>query len=177
MTQQELTTAREHRDEIVAYIAGQLYALDAENCAIHGMKTDVYLYINDDGTITLDTYDTFGNTWKNDSHYCVTRIEHSSARTWADYFETIGEISDACEIAAPILIDDAASYEEKDRDEITTADVLNMIDGSREYIEAAGKLRDLYQRELMWYCDKEYVEQARARFDDWIDLEEKTVDD
>ena len=112
-------------EEITAKLAEMLKQFDIE---LNRYQTDVYLYIDENGTATLDTFvNVGGNSWINDDHYTLYRDkEHFD--TIYDTFTTVAELADAAGI-------DMQTIEHKFGDCADWADVRDFIRENEEYAE------------------------------------------
>ena len=121
-----------------------------------GYQRDVYMYVDDDDNATLDLFTNVGgNSWLDDSHYCLTTLpEHLDHIT--DYFETAADLADALGMTEEELADDTYCYLDNDYalEELSFADMC-------KYAET-----EHFDRLIVWmreHCDEirsEFAEQA-----------------
>ncbi len=58
-----------NRNQIIEELAGIMLQADLDH---NNYQTDIYLYLSEDGTATLDEYiNVGGNSWLNDDHYLL----------------------------------------------------------------------------------------------------------
>ena len=154
----DLTNADELFDEVVE----KLKYFDKE---CNSYNTDVYLYVNEDGSGYLEDFTNVGgNSWLDDDHYVLfTDKQHYD--DYLDWYQSIEEIADVLEMPDDELKEEAlvALGLEDDYwiDEITFADVIEYIKTREDYQE------NLYRA----FCDliddmsSEYTEKANDIID------------
>lgn len=114
-----------NRAEIVAGLAAMLRQFDID---LNAYQTDVYLYRNEDGTATLDTFvNVGGNSWLDDDHTTIY-IDKQHYDTVYDAFEDTGVLVDA----AGVTIGDIAKYYECEVEDIDRYYIEKYIDNNDE---------------------------------------------
>ena len=125
-------------------------------------QTDVYLYVDDNMTGTLDTFiNVGGNSWLNDDHYVLYRDkEHYD--DWSDFFQTEADIAEALGLTEKGLILRTLSYMKKecgdndlDIDDVTYEEI-------RRYITDTGLVDKLIEAENEYIYDNisDYYDKA-----------------
>lgn len=112
-----------NRTEIVAALAAMLRQFDID---LNKYQTDVYLYHNEDGTATLDTFvNVGGNSWLGDDHTTIY-IDKQHYNTIYDSFGDTAMLLGA----AGVSIGDIAKYYECGEDEVSRIDIEKYIDNN-----------------------------------------------
>ena len=115
-----------NRAEIVAELAELLKQFDID---LNEYQTDVYLYLNEDGTATLDTFvNVGGNSWLNDNHTTIY-IDKQHYNTIYDSFEDAADLLNAAELT----IEDIATYYDCDIEDIDRYYIEKCIDSDEKY--------------------------------------------
>ena len=164
-----------NRDEIVDELAEMLvqFAIDCNK-----YNTDVYLYVDENGYGSLDTFvNVGGNSWLDDDHYTIyTDRQHNESKY--DSYD-IPELAEAVGLSEEELIRQTAMALDIDEEDVEWADVVEYIDDNdslrARFAKSFEKLvRELIEREsyedadeiiLGWeYAESDYPYDAAAEF-------------
>ena len=98
-----------NREEVVEMLAKVIRELDVER---NPFQVDVYLYVDEDGNGTIDTFSNpGGNSWRNDDHYTIySEPEHFQGRKEILYEYETYELANVLGISEEGLISFTASY-------------------------------------------------------------------
>lgn len=157
-----MTTIIKNRAEIVEQLAEMLKNFDRK---LNQYQTDVYMYIDEEGTATLDTFvNVGGNSWLNDDHYTIY-CDREHNETIIDIWTTIGALAGALDIEYDTLIKAVSKYYDIDTEDVRWYEVSDYVNDHEELFE---KLEETYGN----YLDEltsEYMERAEAIFSEWED--------
>lgn len=128
--------------------------------SLNRYQTDVYLYIDDDGNGTLDTFvNVGGNSWLNDDHYTIySDKEHYD--TFIDFWTTIGELAETLEVSEEKFIEDVANFYHMDIEDVGYVECHDYICDHEKLFD---KLAEIYTDYICHQLNAEYAEKA-----DWI---------
>lgn len=122
-----------NRDEIISQLEEILKKNDIE---MPQYQEDIYLYIDEDGIGTLETFTNVGgNSWLNDDHYTV-HCMNQHYESYIDTFQSIEEIADAVGISVDELLEEVAvSCDYEDVEDV-------------DYYDVAKYAEDVYEDEI-----------------------------
>ena len=123
-------------DEIFEKLEKTLKDLDFKN---PNYQVDIYLYVDEEGKGTLDTFTNVGgNSWLNDDHICLYQRTPSYEELWINYdIDTILAVLNKTrtevfeELKQAKIID-----EDENMDEIEDGDFIYYIEKNSEYTDA-----------------------------------------
>lgn len=149
-----------NREQVIEQLAEVLKQLDKESARY---QTDVYMYIDENGIGTLDTFvNVGGNSWLNDNHYTIyCDREHLDA--YNGYYDDadIDYFSEIIGISVEQLEQETREYLGwDDEDEITSANVFDYLTHTDTYED---KLQAEYESGIE-SLSAEYMERAEEIF-------------
>lgn len=151
-----------NREIIIEELADMLKQFDIDR---NSYQTDVYMYVDEDGNASLDTFTNVGgNSWLDDDHYCIYNDkEHYEGVL--DVFQTIEEFANALEISVEELIKKTAEYREIDIEDVDYYEVQIYV--NEEHIK---KITEAYEE---YYLDEiDYMSAAEEIFSKWESQQE-----
>ena len=155
---------RNHED-LVQILAAMLMQFDKE---CNRYQTDVYLYLDDEGNGSLDTFvNVGGNSWLIDNHYTIySDKEHYDNHV--DYYNTVGELADALGLTEDELrvMTVQTLYDPEDGVSFTDmnwSDVYQLIKMDDDLND---KIRESYEAEIDSMTDT-YTERAEDILTEW----------
>lgn len=120
-------------DEIISQLEE---ILKQNSIEMPNYQVDIYLYIDENGIGTLETFTNVGgNSWLNDDHYTV-HCMGQHYESYIDTFQSIEEIADAVDIPVDDLLEEVVAY--FDYDDIEDVD----------YYDVAKYAEDVYEDEI-----------------------------
>lgn len=82
--------------DLVSALADRMLQADID---CNQYQTDIYLYVNDDGSWELEDFvNVGGNSWLQDNHITVWR-DQEHLENWSDWYQTIREFSDMLDMS------------------------------------------------------------------------------
>lgn len=164
-------TEIKNREQIIAEFAEMLMQFD-KDC--NSYQTDVYMYIDDDGNASLDTFvNVGGNSWLDDDHYTIyTDKEHYDNYPIDYWCGDLGEICYSLGITEEQLRHDAAI---ELYDDVEEADGLEYWE-LEKYIDNNEDLRNKLFEEYCNFIDDntaDYEQRAEEIFDEFIAQQEE----
>ena len=162
-------TEIKNREQVIAKFTEMLMQFD-KDC--NKYQTDVYMYIDDDGNASLDTFvNVGGNSWLDDDGYVIYRDkEHYDGAL--DWYTEISEFADMLGITEEQLKNEASVYHyqtEEFADDITWHEVEVYITDKAEYYET---LVDAYYDYINDNA-ADYEQRAEEIFDEFIAQQEE----
>lgn len=121
-----------NRETVIEKLAEMLKQFDIDR---NKYQTDVYMYVDEKGNATLDTFTNVGgNSWLDDDHYTIysDKEHHESV---SDFFQTIEEFADALEISVEELKSKTAEYRKIELDEVDYSEVQIYVDEIYNVVE------------------------------------------
>lgn len=155
-----MTMTIKNREEIIEKLAEMLKQFDREH---DSFQTDVYMYIDEDGTATLETFvNVGGSSWSREEHYTIySDKEHNESIM--DTWEAIGELADALGVEHDTLVTEAAKHYDIDAEDVSRYEVSGYIEEHEELFE---KLEEAYS-DYLDELTSEYVERAEEIISEW----------
>lgn len=137
--------------------------------SLNRYQTDVYLYLDDDGNASLDTFvNVGGNSWLDDDHYTIySDKEHYD--TFIDFWTTIGELAEALEVSEEKFIEDVANFYHMDIEDVGYVECHDYICDHEKLFD---KLAEIYTDYICNQLNAEYAEKAEHITDSFIEEQE-----
>lgn len=150
-------------DELIPQIARLMMDHDKAHT---GYQEDIYLYVDEDGTGTLELFQNVGgNSWLSDDHYTLHCMKECYT-DWTDTFQEVAYIADALGWKLDVLKERVAAWR-SEHGEYTVADDVDFSD-VRDFIEEHQPLLD-----KMYEAEDQCFEEA---FSDYVDAATETLD-
>ena len=157
-----------NRSEVIEQLAELLKTFDRQ---LNSFQTDVYMYVDDAGVASLDTFvNVGGNSWLNDDHYTIYS-DKQRYDTMLDFWTTIGDLAGALEVEHDTLISDAAAYYDIDIEDVEWYEVAGYIRANEDLIDKLQLVYDEYLDEQI----SEYIDNAEQIFSAWEKKQEEDL--
>lgn len=165
--------------DLVSELADRMLQADID---CNQYQTDIYLYVNDDGSWELEDFvNVGGNSWLNDTHITVwCDMEH--LENWMDWYNTLQDVSDTLQACEWVMsVDDLKQqianwlnqYQNPDDpfvpDDIYLTDVWLWM--------AAEAKEDSGMQEMLEDLKAAYVESLKERYSDYLERAEAALID
>lgn len=154
-----------NREEIIEQLAELLKQFD-KDC--NDYQTDVYMYVDEQGNGTLDTFvNVGGNSWLNDDHYTIYS-DKPHYEAYAGHYDndSVRDFAELLEISVEQLEQETRDFLGFDSDDpVNSSDVFSFLtsEGAEKYSE---KLQANYE-ERVEECSPDYVETAEEIFENF----------
>lgn len=154
-----------NREAVIEKLTEMLKAFDK---AMNRYQTDIYLYLSEDGTATLDEFvNVGGNSWLDDGHYCIysDREHFEDLGDWYDDYHT-ADIAEVVGLTESELIEKTAEFREIEPSEVDSCEIWYFLKSNDEYME---KLQAEYESAIDTDFNGIYSEHAEyiiSRFED-----------
>lgn len=131
-------------------------------------QTDIYLYLSEDGTATLDLFTNVGgNSWLDDDHYCIysDKEHYEDLGDWYSDYCT-ADIAEIVGLTESELIAKTAEFKEIEPEEVDSCEIWYFLKSNDEYME---KLQAEYESAIDTDFNGVYSEKAEyiiSRFED-----------
>lgn len=136
-----------------------------QNC--YPYQTDVYLYVDEDGTATVDDfYNVGGNSWLDDDHITICKIPGN-----IDWFDMchgdfkISQFADVLSIDVNTLAKETIQYMDEEEDyEPYDAEIKEYIRSNSEYMDI---LKNGYDEYVATDWAQSFVDEAESVIKEW----------
>lgn len=160
--------------EVVENLSKMLKQFDIDE---NQYQTDVYMYVDENGNATLDTFTNVGgNSWLNDNHYTIyTDKEHYEGgfSDWA--YGDLSWCAETCGTTIESIIQTISENSRCDIEDVTDDDVYSFLTENEQYAEI---LRSEYIDDLNSYVEYEtmaenILDEAIAEIREWESWKEE----